>query len=551
MLKAKLLFLLISICFAVIIAKLFFIQIITPYNYRQNNIVTKRILPERGKVFDRNKDPLVVNQTMYQMYFEPKKMEDVFLSIKGINSILGLGEATLEAKIDKTKEWVAVTGGIDKKQKDDVEKMKLKGIGFIEESRRYYPEGSLSAHLLGFVGKSEKGGSVGYFGLEGFYDKDLTGLPGLIKSEEDLAGRAIFVGTQKKTDPENGRDLILTIDKSVQKIIKTRLEKGLERYEAKEGCIIVADPNTMEIFGLSCLPDFNPDEYYRFSEYFFRNFSVSDAYEPGSTFKPLIVAAALEERAIKPDEVFQEDGPITVGDYTIRTWNNKYEGEISMTRILEKSSNVGMVYIGEKLGDKKIYEYIKKLGFGELTGIDLQGEIAGYLRPRQQWYPIDYATVTFGQGIAVTPIQMVRAFSALINGGNLMKPFMVRSIASQEKERKISPKIEKTVFSKKTSEIIKKMLVSTIENGDARWARPKGYKIGGKTGTAQIPIKGHYDPTKTIASFIGFAPADNPRFIAMVILKEPQSSQWGSETAAPLFFEIAKDLLVYYNINPE
>lgn len=551
MLKAKLLFLLISIFFAVIIAKLFFIQIITPYKFMQNNITTKRILPERGKIYDRNREPLAVNQITYQLYFEPKNMEESFLAVKGIDSILKIGEATLEAKIDKSKDWVAVTGGIEKKQKEELERLKLKGIGFLEGSKRYYPEGSLSAHLLGFVGKNEGGDNVGYFGLEGFYDKDLTGLPGLIKSEEDLAGRAIFIGTQDKIDPENGRDLVLTLDKSVQKIIKTRLQKGLEQYEAKEGCVIVADPNNMEIFGLSCLPDFDPDQYYRFSEFFFMNSAISSGYEPGSTFKPLIVAAALEEKAIKPDDVFQEDGPVTVGDYVVRTWNNKYEGKISMTRILEKSSNVGMIHIGEKLGDKKIFEYITKLGFGELTGVDLQGEIAGYLRPRQQWYPIDYATATFGQGIAVTPIQMIRAFSAVINGGELYKPFIVRSMVSQGADRVIHPKKEKTVFSKQVSETIKKMLVSTIENGDAKWAKPKGYTIGGKTGTAQIPIKGHYDPTKTIASFIGFAPAKSPRFITMVILKEPQSSQWGSETAAPLFFEIAKDLLVYYNISPE
>ncbi len=548
MLKAKLLFLLISVCFIVVIAKLFFIQIITPHNFIQNNIATKRILPERGKVYDRNKEPLAVNQTTYQLYFEPKHIEDAFLTVKGIESILKIGEATLEGKIDRSKDWVAVTAGIEEKQKEELERLKLKGIGFLEESRRYYPEGSLSAHLLGFVGKNEEGDNIGYFGLEGFYDKDLTGLPGLIKSEEDLAGKAIFVGTQNKIDPENGRDLILTLDKSVQKIIKTRLQRGMERYEAKEGCIIVADPGNGEVLGLSCLPDFDQDQYYRFSELFFMNSSISGGYEPGSTFKPLVVAAALEEKAIKPDDVFQEDGPVTVGDYVIRTWNNKYEGKISMTRILEKSSNVGMVYIGEKLGDKKIYEYIKKLGFAELTGIDLQGEIAGYLRPRQQWYPIDYATATFGQGIAVTPIQMIRAFSALVNGGELYKPFTVRAMVSQGTERIIHPKKEKTIFSKQVSETIKKMLVSTIENGDARWAKPKGYTIGGKTGTAQIPIKGHYDPTKTIAAFIGFAPANNPRFIAMVILREPQSSQWGSETAAPLFFEIAKDLLVYYNI---
>ena len=222
-----------------------------------------------------------------------------------------------------------------------------------------------------------------------------------------------------------------------------------------------------------------------------------------------------------------------------------------MTRILEKSSNVGMVYIGEKLGKDKIYQYLEKYGFGELTGVDLQGENSAYFKPKSSWYPIDFSTVTFGQGIALTPIQMIRAFASLINGGYLMKPYVVEKIVSSSKETKIKPRVEKRIISGFTSEVIKKMLVSTIENAEAVWDRPKDYKIGGKTGTAQIAIQGHYDPSLTNASFIGFAPADKPKFIALVILKEPKTSPWGSETAAPIFFEIAKDLIVYYGITPE
>ena len=195
--------------------------------------------------------------------------------------------------------------------------------------------------------------------------------------------------------------------------------------------------------------------------------------------------------------------------------------------------------------------YFQNYGFGSATGIDLQGEVTGYLRPREEWYPIDYATATFGQGIAVTPIQMIRAFSSIINGGNLLKPFIVKQVVSNTSEREMTPKVQKQIISSHTSEILRAMLKSTVDNGDSKWAKPKGYAIGGKTGTAQIPIKGHYDATKTIASFIGFVPVKKPEFIALVIIREPKSSQWGSETAAPLFFEIAKDLIIYYNIAPE
>ena len=257
------------------------------------------------------------------------------------------------------------------------------------------------------------------------------------------------------------------------------MKAGLETYQAKEGCVIIANPSTLEILAFSCLPDFDLDNYYQFSESYFRNPGITDLYEPGSTFKPLVVAAALEDKKIKPDEIYNEAGPVEVGGYTIRTWDNEYEGKISITRILEKSSNVGMVYIGDKLGSKRLYDYITKFGFGNLTGIDLQGENPGYLRPKNNWYPIDYATATFGQGIAVTPIQMVKAFASIINGGKVMRPYVVKKLVSDERQNTIDPVVEHTIVSQTTSEIIKKMLVSTVENGEVKWAKPKGYSIGG------------------------------------------------------------------------
>ena len=518
--------------------------------YTADYLTTKKLYPERGKILDRNLEPLAVNQLTFQLFAEPKHINNRSYLIDTLDSVLSIGESTLEARIDMKKDWVAIRNNITTEQKAAIEKSGVKGLGYSEQYIRYYPEASLSAHILGFVGKNSEGENTGYFGIEGFYDKELAGLPGFMKSERDLIGRPIFFGTQERTASEDGRDLILTLDKAVQNIIKKKLITGLESYKAKEGCIIVADPMSMEILGLTCLPDFDPDQYYKFTEQDFKNPAISNLYEPGSIFKPLIVAAGVESKSIKPDEVYDEDGPVEIGGFQIRTWDNKYEGKVSMTRILEKSSNTGMVYIGDKMGDDKVLEYIKKFGFGRITDIDLQGEVGGYLKPREEWYPIDFATATFGQGIAVTPIQMVRAFSAIVNGGYLYRPYIVKEIIDGQKERKREPKVVQRVVSKRTSDILKKMLVSTVENGEIKWAKPKGYKIGGKTGTAQVAIKGHYDASKTIASFIGFAPADNPRFVALVVLREPGSSQWGSETAAPLFFEVAKELLVYFNIPP-
>ncbi len=550
MLKLKFLFGIFFLSFILILGKLFYIQTWYVKAHPADYLTIRSLEPERGRIFDRNGSPMVVNQSSYSLYVEPKNVEDRDELIKKLDEILHLGEATLEARIDPKKDWVSVKGNLSTEIKDKIAKLKLKGIGFEEQQKRYYPESSLSAQLVGFVGKNKDSDNVGYFGIEGFYDKELAGLSGLLRSERDLIGRPIFVGTQERVDPENGRDLNLTIDTTVQHIIKEKLLDGLQKYKAKEGCVIVADPFTMEILGLSCLPDYDPDKYYEFSEDFFKNPAISNIYEPGSIFKPLIMAAGIEEKAIKPDEMYQEDGPVTVGGYGIRTWDNKYEGRISMTRILEKSSNVGMVYIGSKMGDKKVYEYVNKLGFDESTGIDLQGENTPNLKPKPAWYPIDYATVTFGQGIAVTPLQMIRAFAAVVNGGNLMKPYIVSSIKSDDEEKKREPVVSRKIFSKRTSDILKKMLVDVVEHGEVKWAKPEGYVIGGKTGTAQIPIEGKYDPSKTIASFVGFAPADHPKFIMLVVLREPQTSIWGSETAAPLFFSVAKELLPYYNILP-
>ena len=358
MTKIKLLLYLFVTFFIFIIVKLFYLQILNPYNTSTDYLKTRKILAERGEIFDTNKEPLVTNQTTYLLYGEPKKIKEKERLIREISEILKVDQATVEGRIIDRKDWVAIKSGISSEDKERIISLRIKGIGFNEESRRYYPESSLSAQLLGFVGKNKEGDSVGYFGIEGFYDKDLSGLPGLVKSEQDLIGRPIFFGTQERVEPENGRDLILTVDKSVQQIVKNQLTKVLEKYQAKQGCVIAADPNNLSILALSCLPDFDPDKYYQFSEDYFKDPAISDLYEPGSIFKPLIMAAAIEEKAVKPDDSYQEDGPIQVGDYTIRTWNNQYIGKISMTKILEKSSNVGIVYIGKKLGSNKLYQYL-------------------------------------------------------------------------------------------------------------------------------------------------------------------------------------------------
>ena len=547
--KLRLLFFGFLAIFCIIVLRLFYIQVLRP-DLQHDYLSTRKLQPERGKIFDRNGEPIVMNQILYHLFFEPQLIQNKEETTSAIAHILKVDEASISARIDPTKTWTSVIGNISKQNRDAILKLNLPGMGLDEQWSRYYPDASIAAHLAGFVGKNEDGIDVGRSGVEGFYDKDLGGLPGLLRSDLDPQGKPIFLGTQERIDPENGRDLYLTIDKSVQMLVKEKLSAGLEKYGAKEGCVIVANPNTMEILALSCLPDYDPTTYYDFDNAVFRDSAISDSYEPGSTFKPLVMASAIEAGVVKPDTIFNEDGPVRVGEYTIQTWNNSYEGKITLTRVLEKSSNVGMVFVGSKLGNDRLYSAILNYGFGAETNIDLEGEATGFIKPKNQWYPIDYATATFGQGIAVTPIQMITAFSSIINGGKLMKPYVVKELRG-EKTQKVVPIFVRQLVSKKTSDLLKQMLLSAIENGETKYLKTEGYQVGGKTGTAQIPIDGHYDATKTIASFIGFSPIKNPQFIGLVILKEPKISEWGSETAAPIFFEIAKDLIVYYNIAPE
>lgn len=552
MFKFRLLLIGFFLGFFAVLIKLFYIQVINPrYSLENYYYQNKKILPRRGRIYDTFGQPLVLNKEVFLLYCQPKKILDREKTIKQINEILQLGEATLEAKISLSKDWIVLTKNLDFLIKEKIEKLKIPGIGFERDYQRYYPEASLAAHLLGFVGKNYWGENTGYFGIEGYFEKELAGMPGILKTERDILGKPIFFGTQEKIEPENGADIYLTIDKSVQTIAKKRLKEGLELYQAKEGCVLIVEPDTLKIRASVCLPDFDQNNYSIYNEEIFKNPIISNLYEPGSIFKPLIVAFALEEKKISPNDFVIEDGPVRIGDYSIKTWDNKYEGKISITRVLERSSNVGMVRIGERLGKKKLYQYLEKFGFGQLTNIDLQGEVVSQLKPFNQWYSVDFATVTFGQGIALTPIKFIQVFAAIINGGKLMKPQIVEKFVFGGREKLIYPKQIKRVISENTSEIIKKMLEKVVENGEVKWNKPEGYSIGGKTGTAQIPIAGHYDPTKTIASFVGFLPVKDPKFLILVILREPKTSSWGSETAAPLFFKITKDLIVYYGIPSE
>lgn len=567
-----------SLAIILIVMRLFYWQVIKGDTLEiagQNQYSQKSIsLASRGKIISKDNYPLAANSQAYELLVDtkslnvskeelPKKLspmifEDLNLGLTSSESAslpdeekVKLAKDTIKSKIENSNsQWLVISEGISSESKELLTNPDLKGLFFTEKEKRYYPESSMSAQLLGFVGKDQFGSDKGYFGLEGFYDRQLKGKEGFVVEEKDVQGRPILFGNKREDLKEDGRNLILNIDRSVQFIVEEKLKEGIEKYGAKQGAVIIMDPQTGAVLSMASFPSFDPDKYYEYDKDLYRNTLVADAYEPGSTFKVLVMAAAINEGVVKPDtKCDQCSGPRQVAEYSIKTWNNQYYPNTTMTEVIQHSDNVGMIFVGEKLGKDKFTKYLNDFGFGQETKIDLEGESSPVLK--KSWSSVDLATAAFGQGIAVTGVQMASAVSAIANGGKLMEPHVVNLIKeSSGKTIEISPKVVKQVIKLSTAKVMTEMMINAIDNGESKFYKPKGYRIAGKTGTAQIPIRGHYDESKTVASFVGFAPADDPKFLILVILREPSSSPWGSETAAPLFFSIAKDLFTYFKIPP-
>lgn len=548
--------------FAALLIRLFYWQIVRA-EYLQSQAEKQyfsdiKIEAERGTIFFSDGSILASSNPSFSLFALPKEIasQDKIKVAYSLAKIITESENVdnlakdFSTKLSQDLYWVLLSKNLSIEQKKQIEDLNLTGVGLADDSRRFYPEGSSSAHLLGFLGSDAKGGAKGYFGLEGYYDGELRGIAGTIKSEKDASGLPIMIGNFLTRQVRNGKDLVLNIDRTVQFIVENSLKKGIEKYGAGKGSVVVMDPETGGILALAAYPSYDPLKYFDFPKEFYKDPVVADQYEPGSTFKVLVMAGALNEEVVRPDTKCDIcAGPISIGGFVIRTWNNKYKQDMTMKDVVVNSDNTGMVFTAKKLGLDKFYSYLSNFGFGESADIDLQDESSPRIRTKDDWKEIDLATASFGQGIAVTPIQMIRAVAAIANGGNLMEPHVVKEIRG-DKTFEIEPKLVRQVLKSSTAQVVKDMMVAAVEEGEAKFFKLKGFKIAGKTGTAQIPVAGHYDPNKTIASFVGFAPADNPKFVMLVRYDEPSASIFGAETAAPTFFEIARQLLLYYKIAP-
>lgn len=548
-----------TLIFIIILGRLFYWQIVRASELRllgeaqYGQLIIQ--LPQRGEIQTKDRFPIATNKITYLVFANPKdNTENDKNRIAEIYSpILNMDKATISAQLARNKYWVPLKHNVDPEIKNKLMSMKIKGVGFEDEPVRFYPEASLAAKVIGFVGKDDSGNDKGYFGLEGFYDRQLSGKTGYARIIKDAFGRPILAKVNEKSSKIDGRNLILHIDRSIQYILDDALKNGIDKYGARSAMGIIMEPKSGGILAMSTYPNFDPSHYSDFDSSLYLNPIISSSYEPGSTFKPLVMAAAINSGLVMPDTQCPIcDKPVEIGGYTIHTWNDKYTPGISMTNIIRDSDNTGMVYIAKQLGLKRMYSYLKSYGIGQMTGIDLQGEMTPSLRPLDNWYPIDLATSGFGQGISLTPIQLISAFASLANEGKRMEPKIVDKIETAEGEIiPVKPKILGKPLDVRTTAIIREMLVNAVKAGEAKWAAPKNYRIAGKTGTAQIPIEGHYDANKTIASFIGYAPADKPKFVMLIIYNQPQTSIYGAETAAPTFFEVAKKLFTYYDIPPD
>jgi cell division protein FtsI/penicillin-binding protein 2 len=536
--------------------------------------ILKDLVPERGEIFIRdsasdNLYPIALNEDYYLVYAEPKIIDKLNTeedekkrgpSAREITDkivpIIGMDYGEVLNRLSRANEmYVILKKQVSPEIVESLRALKISGIGFTKESYRSYPEAGVGGHLLGFVGSNADGAKSGKYGLEGYFDAELKGTKGSLKSEKNPLGGWIVFGGHEVDPAVNGEDLILTIDRSIQFTACEKLKNAVKSHGADGGSVIIMNPQTGAILAICSAPDFNPNEYGKVESIdVFNNPAISHMYEPGSIMKPFTMAAALDTGEVNPETTYNDTGSAKFTDYTIQNSDEKSYGIQTMTQVLEKSLNTGMVFVAGKLGNKTLRKYLEDFGFNAKTGIELSSEVAGNISSLMKKGDIYAATASFGQGISVTPIELVTAFGAIANGGKLMKPYIIDEIKKGNGfAQKTEPKEVRQVISERAARLLGGMLVSVVDNGHGKRAGVAGYSVAGKTGTAQVPKKndGGYETDVTIGSFLGYAPVDNPKFVMLVKIDKPRDVQWAESSAAPLFGEIAEFLLHYYKVPPD
>ena len=560
--RINLLAIFVFILFFIVISRLYYLQVVSYDTYRaiadNQHKMTAEVQAQRGEIFLSDDDdlyPLSVNRQFNAVYAVPKEIEDRNFAAEKLAEILGVDRNLLTEKFSNENDpFEMVKKKLSEEEEKKIKELNIRGIHFFPEIYRYYPGGELASQVVGFVGPNgEK--TRGMYGLEAFWEKELRGEAGMLSQERDSRGRWISVSDRDLKPAQNGVDLVLTINHTVQYEIEKILKDSIVTHSADKGSIIVMQPKSGKILAMANYPNFNPNEYSKTEDIsFFSNPSVSSLFEPGSIFKTITEAAGIEDGKINPDSVYVDTGLVREAGYEIRNSDFKAYGLQTMTNVLEKSLNTGVIFIEKQIGNNKFADYVRKFGFGEKTEIDVPAEISGNIANIEKTnQDINFFTASFGQGISVTPLQIVNAYGALANGGVLMKPQIIdRMKYSDGREKGIESVEKRRVVSEETARQVSEMLRSVVLYGHGKRADVPGYKVGGKTGTAQVPKSDGrgYEDGLTIGSFAGYAPTDDPQFVVLVEIYNPKDVQWAESTAAPAFGKVMKFLLEYYKIKP-
>ena len=504
---------------------------------------------KRGIIYDRNLSEMAVSIDVTSIAAYPARVENPKATAKALAGILDLDARRLQSKLTGKKSFVWIKRQSTAKETSAVKDLFIPGINFVTEYNRFYPQTTLAAQALGFSGMD----GTGLEGIEFYYNQQLKGVDLNFTIFKDALGNGFSAGPGQSTDT-SGHNLVLTIDNTIQYIAESALQEAVDEYSALSGLALVMNPQTGAVLALAHYPLFNPNSYADFEKSIWRNRALTDTFEPGSTMKIFSAAAALEYGKITPNEIFFcENGAYKIGKNVVHD-SHEY-GWLSLQQIIKYSSNIGVVKVAEKMGARNLHSTFRDFGFGQKTGIDSPGETPGNLPHYSSWSKIDTGAISFGHGISVSAVQMITAISAIANGGNLMKPYLVRAIVDQNGNlvNAFKPQKVRSVISARTATIVKNILKTVItEGGTGVNAALDGYTACGKTGTARkLDENGEYSKTRHTASFIGFAPADDPEIAILVIIDEPQGKYYGGIVAAPVFKQIAQQTLNYLNVPPE
>ena len=547
-----------------LIGRLYVLQVVGYDGYAEaaerTAVIREDLVPQRGEIFLKDKDgaivPLAINKKLPLVYAIPKKLHEEGEVddelIDAVAEALSLDRDDVEARLTKEDDpYEPLKKRATEEEIEQLEVLDRDGIAVQYYWDRFYPLNDLGAQTIGFLGF--KGAErIGQYGLEGYYHESLQGDRGIFSGALDGIGRLIPFRSQTIEQSTEGDDLVLTIDPNISFAARDVLKQLLEDYEPKSASVLVMNPQTGAILAMESMPSYDPNVYAEVEDQsVYLNPLIHIPYETGSVMKPMTMAMGVDLGVVTPETTMNDVGHIAVADRVIRNADQKSYGEVTMVNVLEKSINTGVVFVQQQVGREKFLEYYERFGFDDVTGVDLASERAGSIRNLYTNREINYATAAFGQGVSVTPLQLLNAINAIANGGKLMRPYVVDAFVSEDEEVRTEPEVIERVLKTDSANRLAAMMLAVVDTGQASRAKVDGYFVAGKTGTAQVPEAGGYSEDRTIHSFVGFGPAFDPKFSIMFKLEEPQGVRFSSQSVAPAFSKLSNFLVDYYQIPPE